>query len=193
MGSFWLFSMAATFIAPTMTLIPRTAAFVTAGLMATSIPLVTTAACAQTPKRLELMTLARLEQILQSEVDNVEGENGQWQFRVSDRTVIILADANNDRMRVFSPVMPVEELTAQQVQAMLAANFHTALDARYAVTDGAVVAVYLHPLSTLQGDNFRSALRQVVSLAETFGTSYSSNELNFGLRQRQRRSNVEEI
>ena len=176
-----------------MTLLPRTTAFVTASLIAISIPLVTTVACAQTPERLEQMTLTRLEQILQSEVDNVDGTNGQWRFSVGGRAVVVLADATNDRMRVFSPVAPVEELTAQRVQAMLAANFHTALDARYAVTDGAVVSVYVHPLSTLQGDNFRSALRQVVSLAETFGTSYSSNELNFGLRQRQQPSDLEQI
>ena len=174
-----------------MTLLPRTAAFITASVMTASMPLVTTAACAQTP--MQMMTVERLDQILQSEVGNVQGGDGQWQFSVSDRTVLVLADAANDRMRVFSPVVPVEDLTAQQVQSMLAANFHTALDARYAVTDGAVVAVYLHPLSTLQDDNFRSALRQVVSLAETFGTSYSSNELNFGLRQRQRPSDLEEI
>ena len=171
-----------------MTLLPRTTAFVTASLIAVSIPLVSTVACAQTPERLEQMTLTRLEQILQSEVDNV-----QWRFSVGGRAVVVLADATNDRMRVFSPVAPIEELTAQRVQAMLAANFHTALDARYAVTDGAVVAVYVHPLSTLQGNNFRSALRQVVSLAETFGTSYSSNELNFGLRQRQQPSDLEQI
>lgn len=163
-----------------------------ASLITLSAPLVT-AACAQTPAQLQLMTLDRLEQILESEVSNVEGDNGQWRFSVGGRAVIVLADTANDRMRVFSPVVPVEELTAQQVQAMMAANFHTALDARYAVTDGAVVALYLHPLGTLQADNFRSALRQVVSLAETFGTSYSSNELNFGLRQRQVPSDLEQI
>jgi hypothetical protein len=176
-----------------MTFLPRTAAFMTAGLIAVSMPLMTTVACAQTTERLQPMTTERLDDILRSEVDGVDGERGQWRFSVGGRAVIVLADAQNDRMRVFSPVLPVDELTAPQVQAMLAANFHTALDARYAVTDGAVVAVYVHPLSTLQGDNFRSALRQVVSLAETFGTSYSSNELNFGLRQRQRSSDLEEI
>ncbi|MEM9979184.1 MAG: type III secretion system chaperone [Cyanobacteria bacterium P01_D01_bin.2] len=176
-----------------MTLLPRTAALMTASLLTVSMPFVATAACAQTVEQLQPMTLDRLDQILQSEVDNVEGGDGQWQFSVGGRAVVVLADARNDRMRVFSPVVPVEELTAQQVQAMLAANFHTALDARYAVTDGAVVAAYLHPLGTLQADNFRSALRQVVSLAETFGTSYSSNELNFGLRQRQQPSDLEQI
>lgn len=176
-----------------MALLPRTAAFAIATLITTSAPLLATAACAQTPAQLQPMTLNRLEQILESEVSNVVGENGQWRFSVGGRAVIVLADASNDRMRVFSPVVTVDELTAQQVQAMLAANFHTALDARYAVTDRAVVAVYVHPLSTLQSDNFRSALRQVVSLAETFGTSYSSNELSFGLRQQQVPSDLEQI
>lgn len=176
-----------------MTLSPRIAGFAIASLITVSLPLITTAADAQTTERLQPMTLARLEQILESEVDDVEGDDGQWRFRVGGRTVVVLADARNNRMRVFSPVVPVETLTAQQVQAMLAANFHTALDARYAVTDGAVVAVYVHPLSTLQGGNFRLALRQVVSLAETFGTSYSSSELNFGLRQRQQTRDLEEI
>lgn len=176
-----------------MTFLPRTAAFLTASLIAVSMPLVTTAACAQTTQQLQPMTIERLDNILRSEVDNVDGESGQWRFSVGGRAVVVLADAQNDRMRVFSPVLPAEELTAQQVQAMLAANFHTALDARYAVADGAVVALYLHPLETLQANNFRSALRQVVSLAETFGTSYSSNELNFGLRQRQQPSDLEQI
>ena len=176
-----------------MTLRPRTAALITASLIATAVPLVATTACAQTSEQLQPMTLERLEQILESEVSNVVGENGQWRVSVGGRAVIVLADAQNDRMRVFSPVVPTEELTAQQVQTMLAANFHTALDARYAVTDGAVVALYLHPLETLQADNFRSALRQVVSLAETFGTSYSSSELNFGLRQQQQPSDLEQI
>lgn len=172
-----------------MPLLSRAVPFAIAGFISLSVPAITTVA--QT--RLQPMTLDRLEQLLRSDVENVDGENGQWQFRIGERPVIVLADASRDRMRVFSPVVSVEDLTAQQVQAMLAANFHTALDARYAVTDDTVVAVYVHPLSTLQEDNFRSALRQVVSLAETFGTSYSSNELNFGVRQRRSPRGVEAI
>ncbi|MEO0409240.1 MAG: hypothetical protein AAF289_18005, partial [Cyanobacteria bacterium P01_A01_bin.135] len=73
-----------------------------------------------------------------------------------------------------------EDLTPAQVGNILIANFHTTLDARYAVSDGTVVATYLHPLSTLQEQDLRSAVRQVVSLAETFGTTYTSGELLFG-------------
>jgi hypothetical protein len=47
-------------------------------------------------------------------------------------------------------------------------------------TDGLLVAAFMHPLSSLQADDLRSALHQVVKLAENFGTSYASEGLSFG-------------
>ncbi|WP_169611489.1 hypothetical protein [Nodosilinea sp. P-1105] len=41
----------------------------------------------------------------------------------------------------------------------------------------------MHPLSSLQANDLRSALHQVVKLAENFGTSYSSEGLSFGTTQ----------
>lgn len=126
------------------------------------------------------MTVSRLDAILQEEASRVEGGNGQWQAVVGDRTLIILADANNNRMRIFTPVIPASELTAPQIQAMLLANFHTALDARYALTEDAVVASFVHPLTSLDETYLRSALSQVATLADNFGTSYSSGAIGFG-------------
>ncbi len=171
---------------------PFTAGVLAAGLSLTS-PALVSCAQAQTNTQtnpqtdaqagMQVMTLNRLDELLRADLDEIEGNNGRWRFTIGERQVLILADDSRDRMRVFSPVVPTSELSNQQVQAMLAANFHTALDARYAVTDGAVVALYVHPLSTLQETNLRSALRQVVSLAETFGSSYTSSELTFGFEQ----------
>ncbi|MEM7595784.1 MAG: hypothetical protein AAF383_30500, partial [Cyanobacteria bacterium P01_A01_bin.83] len=62
---------------------------------------------------------------------------------------------------------------------MMVANFHTALDARYAISNGVVVTTFIHPLSSLQERDLLSALNQVSSLAETFGTSYTSGEVLF--------------
>ena len=135
-------------------------------------------AMAQT--QLQAMTLERLENILQAEGNELRGPTGQWQLTIENQTIIVLADATNDRMRIFTPVMPAASLSVAQVEAMLVANFHAALDARYAVTDGTVVAVYVHPLASLQANELRSALRQVANLAANFGTSYSSGELGFG-------------
>ncbi|NBD34278.1 MAG: hypothetical protein GVY17_15245 [Cyanobacteria bacterium] len=59
-------------------------------------------------------------------------------------------------------------------------SLYSALDARYATNqEGVVVAVFLHPLTSLQQPDFRSALNQVASLATTFGRDYSSGELYF--------------
>jgi len=55
----------------------------------------------------------------------------------------------------------------------------TAIDTRYAVTDGALVSVFVHPLSSLQVDDLRSALYQVARLAQNFGTTYSSEGLTY--------------
>ena len=137
------------------------------------------AAISQVP--LEEMTLERLDSILQEEGRDVQMRNaGQWQLTLNDQAVIVLADETTNRMRIFTPIMAVTNLSVEQVEAMLVANFHTTLDARYAVTDGTVVAVYVHPLASLQADDLRSALQQVPTLAVNFGTTYSSSELGFG-------------
>ena len=60
------------------------------------------------------------------------------------------------------------------------ANFDSALDARYALRDGQLWSVYLHPLPTLTRTDFESGLGQVLSLAHTFGTTFSSGEFRFG-------------
>lgn len=128
----------------------------------------------------EGMTLARLEAILREEATALEGDRGQWQLTLGDRPVIVLADAPNNRMRIVAPIVSASELSAEQVQSMLLANFHTALDARYALSDDTVVSIFVHPLSSLDESYLRSALSQVVTAADTFGTSYSSGEIGFG-------------
>ncbi len=128
---------------------------------------------------LSIMTVEQLEAILQGEADVVQGGDGQWEVTLGDRNLLVLANFPSNRMRILTPVAPVTELSVEQVQSILLANFHTTLDARYAITEGTVVSLYVHPLQSLQANDLRSALRQVASLAETFGSSYSSGELLF--------------
>ncbi|MGB3571352.1 MAG: hypothetical protein WBA01_04870, partial [Phormidesmis sp.] len=118
--------------------------------------------------------------ILQAEGSNVQGSAGQWQVTIEDRTLFVLADAANNRMRIFTPVISAADLSTEQVQAILLANFHTALDARYALSDETLVSVFVHPFSSLDEDYLRSALSQVAALAANFGSSYSSGALDFG-------------
>ncbi|MEM8672311.1 MAG: hypothetical protein AAGF83_00345 [Cyanobacteria bacterium P01_G01_bin.67] len=129
---------------------------------------------------LEPMDMERLDAILQEQVaGNIATQPGQWRFSINEISIIVLADPNANRMRIFSPVMNAEELTSEQIQKMMLANFHTALDARYAISNGFVVTTFIHPLYSLQERDLLSALNQVSSLTATFGTSYSSGELLF--------------
>lgn len=128
---------------------------------------------------LEPMDIERLDAILKEQVEDITTQPGQWRFLINDISIIVVADPNANRMRIFSPVMNATELTSEQIQKMMLANFHTALDARYAISNGLVVSAYIHPLSSLQEGDLLSALNQVSSLAATFGTSYTSGELLF--------------
>lgn len=132
------------------------------------------------------MTLADLETILEAEADDIQGGEGQWQLTLKQgtsqepRTIVVLADETNNRMRIVTPVVPADQISAPQLQNILLANFHTALDARYALLDDVLVSVFVHPLNSLEEDYLRSALVQVSTLADTFGTTYSSGEIGFG-------------
>jgi len=144
---------------------------------------------AQTQANPSDMTLSQLDDVLRGEASEIEGSNGQWQLTLEGRPIVVLADANNNRMRIVAPIAAASELSAQQVQSMLLANFHTALDARYAVSDGTVVSLFVHPLSSLTEGDLRSGLSQVVTAAETFGTTYSSGDTGFGLTPQEGQGN----
>ena len=130
---------------------------------------------------IQTMTTDRLGEILSETVETLEGEAGQWQFEHNDVSMVVVTSDEYDRMRLVAPIASLSSLTNEQRDKMLFANFHTTLDARYAIgTLGgqpAVVSVFVHPLSSLSDDHFRSALDQVSQAALTFGTTYSSGEL----------------
>ena len=83
-------------------------------------------------------------------------------------------------MRIFTFVTEASELEGEQVKSMLKANFHSALDAKYALSDGFVISVFTHPLKELTEGQAIDALKQVVMLAYTFGTTYTSTGWVFG-------------
>jgi len=53
------------------------------------------------------------------------------------------------------------------------------LDSKYAIGEGLVWSAFIHPLGELTEDQFLSAVSQVYSGVQTFGTYYSSGVLNF--------------
>ena len=120
-----------------------------------------------------------LQTLIESLSQDIEGEPGYWSFTVTARQVVVITDEAADRMRIMSPVVEDTELPAEQARTLLEANFDRALDARYAVSRGYVWSAFIHPLSALTEEEFVNGVRQVVTLAENYGTSYSSTNLVF--------------
>lgn len=120
-----------------------------------------------------------MSRIINKEAIEVEGRPGNWQLVYGKRLLYVITDESANRMRVFTPVIEEENITEDQLKRMLEANFHSALDAKYSLYEGLVITVYTHPLKELQTEQFIDAMRQVVTLADTFGGSYSSTGVIF--------------
>jgi hypothetical protein len=126
------------------------------------------------------MDQAALEQYINDHTGRHEGSGGVVQFEYESVPMMAISDPRHDRMRIIAPVARYSEVSREQLDRMMEANFHTALDARYGVSRGIVYAAFLHPLSSLDTTGVQSALEQVANLALTYGKSYSSGELRFG-------------
>ncbi|MEM9188955.1 MAG: hypothetical protein AAGF12_07250 [Myxococcota bacterium] len=132
------------------------------------------------PVEASMMDLETLDRILREEATLVRREANVWEAVVDGVQVAMVTDTRADRMRIVAPVAAEADLTDELRRIILEANFHSALDARYATSGGILYAAYIHPLSPLEEAQFRSALHQVASLKLTFGTTYSSSDLVFG-------------
>ncbi|MEM6262215.1 MAG: hypothetical protein AAGI38_06895 [Bacteroidota bacterium] len=120
-----------------------------------------------------------LGKILQSISDTVSGQPGAWEFTVRGMPMLCLTDEANNRMRIISPVREMKDVSDEQFKAAMSANFHSALDARYAVSNGLLWSAFIHPLEELSEDQLLNAISQVYNANLTFGTSYSSTQLVF--------------
>ncbi len=84
-------------------------------------------------------------------------------------TAVVFSAAIAGLMRVIAPVVSLSNLTAEQKDLMLEANFHSAPDARYATSEGVVYAAFIHPLSAPQESEVRSGTQQVAAAARGHG------------------------
>ena len=125
------------------------------------------------------MNNARLDSIFTSVLDSVTGAPGRWELTLAETKMLCLTDERHDRMRLITPVRALEDATPEEVFSCMEANFHTALDVKYAVADGMIWVAYIHPLSPLTDAQLLDALAQVRSAALTYGTIYTSTDLVF--------------
>jgi len=125
------------------------------------------------------MTNGDLEKIIYVVSDSIRGEEGNWQFMIKGRMLACITDSTNNRLRIMSPIVEQKTLSHVELLKLMEANFHTVLDARYAISDDLLWSVYVHPLKELQKDEILSAINQVYTAALTYGTTYNSSELTF--------------
>ena len=127
------------------------------------------------------MSQASLAEQIREIAGSAQVSQNVVQFEYKGVSIVCVSDGNHDRMRLIAPIAKVDTLQPAQLDVLLVANFHTTLDARYAVSEGVVYAAFLHPLSTLSRPQLESAIRQVSALFLNFGSTFSSDELIYGV------------
>ncbi|MDT8283343.1 MAG: hypothetical protein RQ982_11140 [Gammaproteobacteria bacterium] len=125
------------------------------------------------------VTQDEMEKIVTDTADIIESKKGLVVFEYKKVKMALVSDVDHDRMRIISPITKYSELTLEQVNIIMEANFHRALDARYATSKDVLYSAFIHPLSSLSEAELTDALNQVATLALTFGSTYSSSELSF--------------
>jgi hypothetical protein len=126
------------------------------------------------------MTMERLAQIVTAVDPDVIRQGNVLQFTLDDIPVMVIADPDADRMRAMVPIRSAEGLEPEELMRLMQANFDSALDARYAVAQGRLWGVFIHPLSPLERAQFLSGLVQTINVARTYGQTYSGGAQVFG-------------
>jgi hypothetical protein len=126
------------------------------------------------------MTLERMGAIIAALDPEAVQRGAGFEFTIDDIPVLVITDPGADRMRAMVPIRAADGLEPEELMRLMQANFDTALDARYAVAQGRLWGVYIHPLSPLRRDQFISGIAQTVNVARSYGQTYSGGAEVFG-------------
>jgi len=132
------------------------------------------------------MSSIKLEKILYrvaEEVERMPGSEeapGRWKVVYMQRELFVITDESANRMRVMTPIIEEENLESNDMKVLLEANFDRALDAKYSLYQGFLWSSYTHPLQELTVEQLKDAIKQVATLADRYGDTYSSTDLVFG-------------
>lgn len=138
------------------------------------------------------MTNEKLGAIINESSEQVEGTSGRWQFSINQTVFIVLTDSTNNRMRIISPIAQMASVEDKFIKAALIANFHSALDVKYAISDDVLWSAFIHPLRELTDDQVKDAISQVYFANINFGTTYASTSLIFPGKEKEGEENPKE-
>ncbi len=125
------------------------------------------------------MTLPRMAQIILALDPEARSDQNRLFLTIEDVPLVLVADVGADRMRVMAPIRSSDGLSEADLRRMMQANFDTALDARYAVAQGRLWSVFIHPFAALEKDQLISGIGQTVNLALTYGNLYTGGAMAF--------------
>jgi len=153
--------------------------------MTATLPMTSAAIAQETtpadPQPLETaMTFDRLAAILTAVDGDAVVEPGGISLTIASVPVTVIVDQRANRMRVLVPISSAGSLGEDELMRLLQANFDTALDARYAVANGRLWSTFMHPFAELQTEQLISGVAQTVTLAQTYGDTYTSGAIMFG-------------
>ena len=126
------------------------------------------------------MTGAAIAELVKSFDPEAKAQGNVISFKLQEREIVIVFDEERGRMRALTPIAPAELMNEAILKRMAQANYDAVLDARYAIADKLVWSVFIHSLDTLQQEELISGIAQVVTAAETFGTTFTSGAMVFG-------------
>lgn len=126
------------------------------------------------------MEQADMERYVAGRTEVEQHQPGYMLLTFNQVQMAIISDTAHDRMRIIAPVVSYDELDESTKDTIMQANFRSALDARYAVSNGILYSVFIHPLAPLTEAELQSAMLQVANLVLTYGEQYSSGELVYG-------------
>ncbi len=126
------------------------------------------------------MSIERMAEILTALDPELLRNGPSFQLTLADIPVLVISDPQADRMRAMVPIRSADGLEPDELMRLMQANFDTALDARYAVAQGRLWGVFIHPLSPLKREQLISGLVQTINVARTYGQSYSGGAQVFG-------------
>lgn len=129
--------------------------------------------------RAQEMDPTKLGELIESVTDTFEINGNSFRFVYKDVFLFTIYDENANRMRIISPIVQRTEIEEEQLLNALVANFHSALDVKYALSDEIIWSVFTHPLRELSSHQVLDAIDQVYLANVTFGTTYSSTNLVF--------------
>ena len=126
------------------------------------------------------MTIPRMAEIVLAMDPDAQFSGNAFDLVIDDIPVLIVFDVGANRMRAMVPIRASDGMTADEMQRVMQANFDSALDARYAVANGRLWGIFIHPFRELERDQLISGLAQTVNAAKTYGTLFTSGAGQFG-------------